>query len=116
MDEIVRELDRFSAMAQGDKDAFEGEQFPALIHFISELKKEKKNQSWEKVENFAKISKENLKLLEENKQKKMQNKKIQMKLAKMQWMYFVTFQISCEQLTNLLKQCLLILNLNWDFQ
>ncbi len=76
LDEIVRELDRFSAMAQGDKDAFEGEQFPALIHFISELKKEKKNQSWEKVENFAKISKENLKLLEETQQIKMQNKRI----------------------------------------
>ncbi|MHA1558123.1 MAG: hypothetical protein ACTSPM_14485, partial [Candidatus Heimdallarchaeota archaeon] len=76
LDEIVRELDRFSAMAQGDKNAFDGEEFPALIHFISELKKEKKNQSWEKIENFAKISKENLKFLEETQQIKMQNKRI----------------------------------------
>ena len=38
LDEIVRETDRLSAMSLGDKNAFEGEEFPAMIHFISELK------------------------------------------------------------------------------
>ncbi|NHJ31634.1 MAG: hypothetical protein FK732_02110, partial [Asgard group archaeon] len=76
LDEIVREIDRFSAMALGDKDAFEGEEFPAMIHFITELKKEKKSQSWEKLEAFAQKAKENLKLLEETLQIKMHDKRI----------------------------------------
>lgn len=76
LDEIVRETHRLSLMAMGDKDAFEGENFPALIHFISEIKKEKKNQSWEKIERFANLAKENLKFLEETQQIKMQNRRI----------------------------------------
>ncbi len=76
LDEIVRETDRFSAMALGDKDAFEGEEFPAMIHFITELKKERKSKSWEKLESFAQKTKENLKFLEETQQIKMQDKRI----------------------------------------
>ena len=63
-------------MSLGDKDAFEGEGFPAMIHFITELKKEKKSQSWEKLEGFAQKAKENLKLLEETQQIKMHDKRI----------------------------------------
>ncbi len=76
LDEIVREIDRLASMAMGDRTAFEGEDFPALIHFIGELKKEKKSQSWEKIENFAQSAKENLKFLEETQQIKMQGKRI----------------------------------------
>ncbi|MFW9924281.1 MAG: hypothetical protein ACFFDW_13435 [Candidatus Thorarchaeota archaeon] len=77
LDEIVRELDRFTQMAMGNKETFDEEStFPALIHFISELKNEKKSKSWEKIESFANSSKENLKLLEETLQIKQQNKLI----------------------------------------
>ncbi|HUT79586.1 MAG TPA: hypothetical protein VMZ29_00165 [Candidatus Bathyarchaeia archaeon] len=76
LDGIVRETHHLSLMAIGDKDAFEGENFPALIHFISEIKKEKKNQSWEKIEHFANSAKENLKFLDETQQIKMQNRRI----------------------------------------
>lgn len=76
LDEIVRETNRLSAMSLGDKNAFEDEEFPAMIHFITELKKEKKSQSWEKLESFAQKTKENLKLLEETQQIKMHDKRI----------------------------------------
>jgi hypothetical protein len=76
LDEIVRETERLSAMSLGDKNAFEDEEFPAMIHFISEIKKEKKSQSWEKLEGFAQKTKENLKLLEETQQIKMHDKRI----------------------------------------
>lgn len=76
LDEIVRETDHLSAMSLGDKNAFEGEEFPAMIHFISELKKERKSQSWEKLESFAQKTKENLKLLEETQQIKMHDKRL----------------------------------------
>ena len=76
LDEIVREVAKFSAMTMGDKEAFDGEDFPALIHFINELKNEKKNKSWEKIETFNNLAKENLKFLDETQQIKMQNKLI----------------------------------------
>ena len=76
LDEIIREIAKFSSMTLGDKEAFEGEEFPAMIHFINGLKKEKKNKSWDKVEEFSKKAKENLKFLEETQQIKMQNKLI----------------------------------------
>ena len=74
LDEIVRELAKFSSMTLGDINAFEGEEFPALIHFINELKMEKKNKSWEKIEQFASLATENLKFLEETQQIKMQDR------------------------------------------
>ena len=76
LDEISRELNQLSEMTLGNKDAFEDEEFPALIHFISEIKKEKKSQSWEKIEGFSKLIKENLKFLDETQQTKLQNKMI----------------------------------------
>jgi len=76
LDEISRELNQLSEMTLGNKDAFEDEEFPALIHFINEIKKEKKSQSWEKIEVFAKLIKENLKFLDETQQIKLQNKMI----------------------------------------
>lgn len=74
LDEIVREIAKFSSMTLGDKNAFEGEEFPALIHFINEIKMEKKSKSWDKIEKFANLATENLKFLEETQQIKMQNK------------------------------------------
>jgi len=74
--EISQELNQLSEMTLGNKDAFEDDEFPALIHFIKEIKKEKKSQSWEKIEEFAKLIKENLKFLDETQQIKLQNKMI----------------------------------------
>ncbi|MHA1441416.1 MAG: hypothetical protein ACTSPK_06040 [Candidatus Heimdallarchaeota archaeon] len=76
LDEISRELNQLSEMTLGNKDAFEDDEFPTLIHFISEIKKEKKSQSWEKIEGFSKLIKENLKFLDETQQIKLQNKMI----------------------------------------
>ncbi|RLI65121.1 MAG: hypothetical protein DRO63_06990, partial [Candidatus Gerdarchaeota archaeon] len=53
LDEIVHETFRLAQLAKGDKQVLEGNDYPALVHFISELKKEKKSQSWEKIEEFA---------------------------------------------------------------
>jgi len=76
LDEIVHETFRLAQLAKGDKQVLEGNDYPALVHFIAELKKEKKSQSWEKIEEFASKALENLKFLEETQQIKMQNKRI----------------------------------------
>ncbi|MBD3189291.1 MAG: hypothetical protein GF308_01535 [Candidatus Heimdallarchaeota archaeon] len=76
LDEIVRELDHFSALILGDKKQLEGESYPGLIHFISWIKNEKKD-SWQKIDNFVEQSKENLKLLEETLQLKQWHRRIE---------------------------------------
>ena len=77
LDGIIRETNHLALMAIGDKNAYEsGEELPALIHFINEIKKEKKSQSWEKINEFINKVKENLKFLEETQQIKMQNRRI----------------------------------------
>ncbi|NHJ38970.1 MAG: hypothetical protein FK731_02980 [Asgard group archaeon] len=76
LDEIIRTTNQLALMMIGDKTALEGEEFPALIHFINELKKEKKSQSWEKIQKFNNMAVENLKFLDETQQIKMQNRRI----------------------------------------
>jgi hypothetical protein len=76
LDEIIRLTHQMSLMAIGDKLSIEGEEFSALIHFITEIKKEKKNQSWEKLTKFVNFAKENLKFLDETQQIKMQDRRI----------------------------------------
>jgi len=76
LDEIVHETFQLAQLAKGDKETLEGNDYPALVHYITELKKEKKSQSWEKIEQFSTKALENLKLLEETQQIKMQNKRI----------------------------------------
>jgi hypothetical protein len=76
LDEIIRLAHQFSLITQGDKSALEGEEFPALIHFVNELKKERKTKSWENIEGFASRVRESLKFLDETQQIKKQGKRI----------------------------------------
>lgn len=76
LDEIIRTTHQLTMMIVGDKVVLEGEEFPALIHFINEIKKEKKSKSWEKIQKFFNMAVENLKFLDETQQIKMQNRRI----------------------------------------
>ncbi|NHJ46948.1 MAG: hypothetical protein FK733_04090 [Asgard group archaeon] len=76
LDEIIRTANQFSLITMGDTGALEGEKLPALIHFINEIKKEKKTQSWAKIEHFNNIVRETLKFLDETQLVKLQGRRI----------------------------------------
>ncbi|NHJ87498.1 MAG: hypothetical protein FK734_18700 [Asgard group archaeon] len=75
LDEIVHEINRFSAMIKGDASELEGD-YPALIHYVKDIKTENKGESWKKIEQFSTNALETMKLLEETLKIKQQNKMI----------------------------------------